>query len=226
MPRTVQAIAFDSFGTLFTLDAARKRFAEAGLPEHEVRRWFERTWHDMLSLECVGRYEPMKRVAGARLGAVFAEMRVEASPNAVERILAAMSELDLFPDVGDAFRRARGAGMRVATLSHGAEPVTRTLLERGGVADLVDRVISTDEVRHYKPSREPYLHAAKLLGVDPTELGYVAAHDWDVLGARSAGLRGGWVVRHDQRFSRALGDADARGRGLVEVVEGLLALSP
>lgn len=223
MPRTVQAVAFDSLGTLFTLDAARQRFKAAGLPPYALDRWLERTQHDLLALECVGRYEPFRRVAGARLGAVFAEMRAEASPEAIARILAALSELDPHPDVAEAFHRARRAGLRVATLSQAAQPATQTLLERSGLADLVDYVISADEVRHYKPAREPYHHAVVRLNVDPAELAFISSHDWDVLGARAAGLRVGWVVRQDQRFSRALGEADVRGRGLVEVLEGLLA---
>lgn len=226
MPRTVQAVVFDSLGTLFTLEAVRQRFATAGLPAYALERWLERTQHDLLALECVGRYEPFRRVAGARLGAVFAEMRVEASPEVVGRILGALSELDPHPDVAEAFDRARRAGLRIATLSQAAAPVTQTLLERSGLAELVNHVISTDDVRHYKPRSEPYLHAAALLDADPAELAFVSAHDWDVLGARAAGLRGGWVVREDQRFSRAFGEADARGRRLVEVLEGLLSSPP
>jgi 2-haloacid dehalogenase len=98
------------------------------------------------------------------------------------------------------------------------------LLARNGLDTLVTRVISVDEVRTWKPAPAPYLHAAGVLGVEPHRLALVAAHAWDVHGARRAGLLGGWVSRLEGSFPATFDPPDVTGADLVEVVEHLLAL--
>ena len=47
----------------------------------------------------------------------------------------------------------------------------------------------------YKPAPAAYRTAARLLGVEPAELMLVAAHPWDLEGARNAGLKTAFVDR-------------------------------
>jgi 2-haloacid dehalogenase len=63
-------------------------------------------------------------------------------------------------------------------------------------ADLrFDCVLSAELAHAYKPAPEVYLTAARLLGVEAAELMMVAAHPWDLEGAREAGLRTAFVER-------------------------------
>jgi len=63
-------------------------------------------------------------------------------------------------------------------------------------ADLrFDCLLSAELAHSYKPAREAYRTAARLLGVEPAELMLVAAHPWDLEGARAAGLRTAFVSR-------------------------------
>jgi 2-haloacid dehalogenase len=88
----------------------------------------------------------------------------------------------------------------------------------------VKHVISIDEVQHWKPRREVYLHGAKVVGVEPSRVALVAAHAWDVQGARAAGLVGAWVSRLEKKFQPAMGQPDVSGPDLVSVVDALLKL--
>jgi 2-haloacid dehalogenase len=56
-------------------------------------------------------------------------------------------------------------------------------------------VLSVEQVRRYKPAPEPYHMAAQRLGVGPSEMRMVAAHDWDVWGAMQAGCAAAYVAR-------------------------------
>jgi 2-haloacid dehalogenase len=79
------------------------------------------------------------------------------------------------------------------------------MLSNGHVALLVDLarhgdlrfdcVLSAELARAYKPAAAPYRLAARLLGVTPAELMLVAAHPWDLEGARKAGLQTAFVDR-------------------------------
>jgi 2-haloacid dehalogenase len=65
-----------------------------------------------------------------------------------------------------------------------------------------------DEVRTYKPSPTVYQHLVTRGGLSADRTWLVSSNAWDVLGAKSAGLRAAWV----RRSSRAQWD----GGGIAE----------
>ncbi|CAN5276325.1 haloacid dehalogenase type II [soil metagenome] len=58
-----------------------------------------------------------------------------------------------------------------------------------------DLVLSAEIFKHYKPDREAYLGAAKILGLAPGEVMLVAAHNSDLAAAQSFGLKTAFVPR-------------------------------
>ncbi|HEY3078212.1 MAG TPA: hypothetical protein VGJ74_23795, partial [Burkholderiales bacterium] len=62
------------------------------------------------------------------------------------------------------------------------------------------------------------------IGVEPARLALVAAHAWDVHGAKQAGLCGAWVKRQDKAYHAAMQPPDVQGASLLEVAEALIAL--
>src|ERR671926_173843 len=77
----------------------------------------------------------------------------------------------------------------------------------------------------YKPAPGAYQTAARLLAVEPAELMLVAAHPWDLEGARNAGLRTAFVERPLEYGpgspARAHPDADESVADLLELAERL-----
>lgn len=65
-----------------------------------------------------------------------------------------------------------------------------------------DLVFSAEWVRHYKPDRETYLSAPRMLALEPAEVMLVAAHKNDLDGAGRAGLMTCFVPR-PLEFGRA-----------------------
>lgn len=137
---------------------------------------------------------------------------------AAEHVLTGFAELDVHPDVAEGMHKLAAAGKRLATLTNGAAETAGELLEGAGLADLVERFVSVDEVRRWKPAREPYLHAARELGVAPAECALVAVHPWDIDGAKRAGLQTGWLNRRTTTYPGFFKAPDATGEAL-----GLLA---
>ena len=58
-----------------------------------------------------------------------------------------------------------------------------------------DCVLSAELARTYKPDAAVYHTAARLLDVEPAQMLMVAAHKWDLDGARAAGLRTAFLDR-------------------------------
>jgi 2-haloacid dehalogenase len=52
----------------------------------------------------------------------------------------------------------------------------------------------------YKPDRRPYEHVLAQLAVDGSQATLIAAHAWDVVGAKQAGLGAVWVDRLEHEW--------------------------
>lgn len=58
-----------------------------------------------------------------------------------------------------------------------------------------DCVLTAENARRYKPAPEVYLTAIELLGLAPSEVMMVAAHNYDLAAARSHGMRTAFIPR-------------------------------
>lgn len=224
-PRRPVVIAFDVIETLFALEPLADRLTAVGLPPDSLRVFFAGMLRDAFALEASGAYRPFSAIASASLEVTMANYGVSPEPTTITRVLEGFAELPAHPDVRPAFERVRAGGVRIVTLTNGSAENTRHLLARAGVLGCVEQTLSVDEVGHWKPHREVYLHAARAVGCDPSRLGFVAAHAWDTHGAKQAGFVTGWVQRQDQRVLSVMLPPDVRGATLTEVVDKLLALS-
>jgi 2-haloacid dehalogenase len=147
-------------------------------------------------------------------------------PDARATVIEGFRELAPHPDVGSALRRLTEGGFRVVTLSHGSPGIAEAGLERGGISALVERSMSSEAIRAWKPSREAYLWAAGSCRVAPDRMALVAAHGWDVLGAQRAGLTGAWFPRSERTYPAVYDPPHITASDLAGVVDALLALPP
>jgi 2-haloacid dehalogenase len=214
------AVALDVIETLVSLDAIAAALHDAGVEAAPVERFFTRLLRDGFALAASGAYRPFPEVADGALAAIAPGL----TPSDREQVLGAFGRLDAHPDARPALERLAASGLQVVTLTNGTAANTAALLDRNGLDGLVGHVISIDDVRVWKPAAAPYLHTAGILGVEPHQLALVAAHAWDVHGAKRAGLLTGWVSRLEGEFAATFDRPDVTGADLVEVVDQLLAL--
>jgi 2-haloacid dehalogenase len=224
--RRPSVVAFDVVGTLFSLEPLSVRLKEAGFADSALAEWFSRFLHAAVALDVANVYAPFRDVAIATLD-VMATERALASPKSVaEKIVQATSELPAHSDARPAIQGLRDAGIRIIALTNGSAQTTRHLFKQAGLEDFVERMVSIDEVRHWKPRAEVYLHAANVAGVPPARMCLVTAHAWDILGARHAGLLTGWLARKEKKFHPTMGTPDFSGETLTDVVATLTTLEP
>jgi 2-haloacid dehalogenase len=74
-----------------------------------------------------------------------------------------------------------------------------------------DLVMSAELFAHYKPDREVYLGAARLLGLAPGEVMMVAAHNYDLEAASNLGLKTAFVARPIEYGPLQTRDFDSTG---------------
>ena len=214
-----QVVAFDVNETLLDLAPVRAALVEAGEPEHLLRTVFARTLLTGVAAASVGDW---CRFRDAFDAALAQESGLDAA--ARSDVAGAFAELAPHPDVEPALRALADAGVRAVTVSHGSPGVAEAGLARGGVTPLVERILTSESIRAWKPSREVYLWAAGICDVAPERMALVAAHGWDVLGAQRAGLTGAWFPRSERTYPDVYEPPHVRATDLGGAVQALLAL--
>ena len=217
--RRPEVVAFDVNETLLDLAPVRAALVEAGRPDSLLATVFARTLLTGIAAASTGAW---CRFRDAFDTALAQESDLDAAARGL--VADAFGELAPHPDVEPALRRLGEAGIRVVTLTHGSPGVAEAGLERGGVTPLVERSLSSEVIRAWKPAREVYLWAAGVCDVRPDRMALVAAHGWDVLGAQRAGLTGAWFPRSERVYPAVYEAPHVTAPDLGGVVDALLAL--
>jgi 2-haloacid dehalogenase len=92
-----------------------------------------------------------------------------------------------------------------AILSNGEPKMLEAAARSAGIIELLDAILSVEEVKIFKPSPRVYHLAPEHLGVRPAELGFVSSNGWDVAGAGSVGLEAFWIQRRAAEPPEQLG---------------------
>lgn len=224
----MRALAFDVFGTLVDWrSGVSTAFATVGVPgdgDELADAW--RARYRPILAEVNGGSRPwgnFDELHLLTLGDLLAERGVDLRLEDCHRLVCAWHQLDPWPDVRSALDDLR-LELATATLSNGHLALLVDLMRHGNLR--VDCVLSAELAHAYKPAPQPYRAAARLLGLEPAEVMMVAAHPWDLAGAREAGLATAFVERPLEYGpgspAREDRDADVSVADLQELV-GLLA---
>jgi 2-haloacid dehalogenase len=128
----------------------------------------------------------------ATLDDLLAQRDLDLTEEARHRLVGAWHRLHPWPEVREALEVLRRQRV-TAALSNGHIALLVDLARYGDLR--FDCLLSAELAHAYKPAPEAYRTAARLLGVPPSELMLVAAHPWDLKGAREAGLKTALIAR-------------------------------
>jgi 2-haloacid dehalogenase len=193
----VRALVFDVFGTLVDwrsgIAAAFRECGVAGDPEELADAW--RGKYVPIMLEVNNRVRPwgdFDALHMATLDEVLAERDLHIDQDVRHRLVRGWHRLDPWPDVREGLNRLRRE-RPVATLSNGHVALLVDLVRHGDLR--FDCLLSAELAEAYKPSREVYGLAPRLLRLEADEVMMVASHPEDLWGARRAGLHSAFVAR-------------------------------
>ncbi|GAA3673646.1 haloacid dehalogenase type II [Nonomuraea antimicrobica] len=184
-----QVVIFDVNETLTDMEPLRARFEEVGLSGEQMTTWFASVLRDGFALTVSGGFAEFARIAAD----VLRGLRLDDA--AVAYVLSGFAGLGVHPDVPEGMRALRAAGIRLFTMTNGAAAMTRGILDRAGLLDLVEATLDVSGPRAWKPARAAYEYAVGQAGVSPGVAALVAVHPWDVDGAQRAGLTGAYLDR-------------------------------
>lgn len=216
-------VVFDLMGTLIDLSALDPHFEESGGTSETRDAWYERLLDTSKALTLAGGFEPFQDLALSTLRVTLASHGLD--PAGADEIAAALDDLPAYPEAGAALGRIAEAGLPTVVLTNGGASQTRSLLERSGLDEHIEDVFTTEEVQAYKPDPRPYRYVCEALGIEPAQATLVAAHAWDVVGARAAGYEAIWIDRNERSWPLPSGEPERWARDL-EAAAALVAGLP
>lgn len=193
---SLKIVLFTAYGTLFDLDSlvphCNAVFPDQG--QDICRLWRAKQLEYTHLLNMMGRFEDFWQVTHKALVFACQALKIECAPEERDRVLEGYFHLDLFTDVRPALE-ILSRRYPLAILSNGSAKMIKVVVENAGLQGFFSQIISSCEIRSYKPNLQVYQWACQKLGQEPDNLGLVSAHAWDVTGARASGLWAAWVNR-------------------------------
>lgn len=187
---------FDAYGTLFDVHAAIARYRHVAGPDADRlsdlwrTKQLEYTW----TLTLAGRYADFWTLTERALD--FALVRLPSVDKALKpKLLDAYLTLDAYADARAALHDLKTDGRIAAILSNGTPHMLDRAIEAADLGRDLDRVLSVDSIRMYKPRPEVYQLVTDAFHVAPAEVIFISSNRWDVMGATAFGFRAIWVNR-------------------------------
>ena len=214
----IRACVFDAYGTLFDYASAAARCRDALGDKFAA---FTTLWRDkqiaytwLRSLQ--GRHADFWQVTGDGLDYALDTLGID-DPALRTRLMNLYLELEPFPEVRETLERLKRAGMRTAILSNGTPDMLRAIVTNAGIENLLDAVISVEEVGVFKTDRRVYQRAVDRLGVGAAEISFQSSNAWDAYAASAFGMRVVWCNRYGQKPERLPGRPDFEIKTLAEL---------
>jgi 2-haloacid dehalogenase len=189
-------IGFDVYGTLVDplgMDGPLREHI-GDLAERFAATWRERQIDWTFRRSLMGRYVDFDVVTRDAFRATAATLGVDLR-TAEAGLLDVYRRLPAFADAAEGLIRLAEGGHRLVAFSNGVAATLRGLLTHARLMPPLSDVVSVDEVRTYKPSPVVYQHLVARGGLSADRTWLVSSNAWDVLGAKSAGLRAAWLRR-------------------------------
>jgi 2-haloacid dehalogenase len=167
--------------------------------------WRSKQLQYTLLRSMMNRYKDFWQVTQDGLVHAAQALRLELDGAKRTRLMDAYKTLAAFPDVKPGLQQLKAMGLRLAILSNGEPKMLESAARGAGIADLLDAVISVDEVKVFKPAPRVYDLAATHLQTAKDNIGFVTSNNWDAHGAGSAGLTTFWIQRAAAEPAEELG---------------------
>lgn len=196
---TIQAIAFDAYGTLFDVYSV-SALADALYPGKGVE--LAALWRDKqieytrLRTMCAT-YKPFWEVTQDALVFSCRKLGLDLNCDAQNALMGEYARLQAFPENRAVLLQLRERGIKLAILSNGTPEMLGSAVKAAGMQDVFDQVLSVDAVKKYKTAPEAYQMGPDAFGLSPRHILFVSSNGWDVCGATWFGYTTFWVNRAD-----------------------------
>ena len=204
----ITTCVFDAYGTLFDVTAAAREAAnepgrEAFLPHWAkvANDWrlkqLQYTWLRAVSDAHCDFWEVTQNGLDWAL-----EASDQTDPELRERLLALYWELSAYAEVPEMLLSLKTNGFETAILSNGSPDMLDGAVQSAGLGELLDDVLSVEDVQIFKPHKSVYDLVVKRFNCQPNEVLFVSSNGWDAAASAGYGFQTAWVNRAGEPMDR------------------------
>ncbi|MEU1801582.1 haloacid dehalogenase type II [Streptomyces sp. NPDC019937] len=206
----VKALMFDFYGTVVDMQGSLVKaitpYLEAknytAQPANRVVTWWRRTHFENSMIDgLLGRaHIPYREIGRQTVDYILTRAGIPHTMDEVRALVSEIERLEPFPDVIEALTHLKDAGFQLVILSNGDPDMLEAGVEFSRTEHLWTRVVSVAEAGAFKPHFSTYATGAKAVGLEPSEVLFVANHAFDCVGAKAAGMHTAFVDRRKRPF--------------------------
>lgn len=192
-----KVIILDVNETLLDLTALKTSVGKAlGGREDLLPLWFSTMLHYSLVETLSDNYHSFGEIGVAALMMVAETQGIELEyEDAKTAIVTPLRSLPPHPDVVAGLKSLNEQGFRIVSLTNSSAVGVETQFRNAGLTDLVSKRYTVESIKKYKPHPDTYRMVLQDLGVRPEDVLMVAAHAWDLAGAKNVGLQTAFIAR-------------------------------
>ncbi len=219
-----KVIIFDVNETLLSLDPLKVSVGGAlGGREDLLPLWFSTMLHCTLVETLTDTYHDFGEIGTAALMMVAEAQGVALTrAEAQKAVVPPLCALPPHPDAAAGLKALRKDGrFRLVTLSNSSDAEAKAKLTGAGLIGLFDGSYTVELLKKYKPHPDTYRSVLDDLNLKPEEGLMVAAHAWDLAGAKRVGLQTAFIARPGKTLYPNTARPDAVVNNLLELAEQL-----
>lgn len=199
----IKAVLFDFMGTCLDWHSSVISVLPPAIPE-KIRRDFALDWRQTyfdantakiaqgLPVEDID-ITHAKTLDGTLQGEKYVEYEQHFTDEVKQRCIQVWHQQRAWPEVGAAIEKLRARGLEVFVHANGTTRLQLDICRSSGLK--FDMLLSSELLGVYKPALANYQKALGLLKRMPEECVTVAAHEYDLAGARAAGMKTVYIYR-------------------------------
>lgn len=190
-------IFFDVNETLLDLEAMKTSVSQAlGGRDDLLSLWFSTMLHHSLVESATQNHHTFGEVGVAALMMVAEINKIALSQDEAKKaIITPLRSLPPHPDVIAGLKKLKDQGYTLVSLTNSSLKGVQTQFKNAKLDPYFDKSLSVDDVKLYKPHTKTYEWAAQQMDIEVDEGLLVAAHGWDIAGAKAAGMHAIFIAR-------------------------------
>ena len=207
--KKITTCVFDAYGTLFDINAAcRELSKEVGDRWNDLSnlwrlRQVEYTW----LRNSMNEYIDFWKITSDALDYAMETLNIN-NIKLRDDLLSLYLKLEAYPEVKSILEYIKKRKMKTAILSNGNKKMLESAVTNAKIQHLLDKVLSVDDCKIYKPASEVYDLVDKKMGVKKENVLFFSSNAWDMHAASNYGFKTIWVNRFEGKLEKLPGKPD------------------
>jgi 2-haloacid dehalogenase len=224
-PHRPEVLFFDSNETMLDLNVMKPSVTKAfGGRDDLMLIWFTTMLQYSLVDTVTNNYHDFGTIGAACMQMVARGHGIKLTEDKAREAVAAIRTIPAHPDVPPGLKKMKDAGFRMYTLTNSPKSVMESQITNSGIVEYFDGLLTIDGLNIYKPHPRTYHWAAHQANVPIRDCMLIAAHGWDVAGARLAGMRAAFIARPGKALYPLGPGVEITGPDMGAVADHLIAM--